>query len=150
MLFPSIPSVLAVVSTASVILAAPLEQLETRASVVLPASTEAYLCNTQSNSPGTSNIRVGIAKMQASSSQCAPGKGGAEVRMFAGDGYSFYIGSTGGIQTGNFPCSQLADQFIDLANVCGQLLNNDDRAGGVFWVPGYEGHTYVFATAATK
>ncbi|KAK9425976.1 putative Ecp2 effector protein domain-containing protein [Seiridium unicorne] len=96
--------------------------------------------------------------MQASSSQCAPGKCGAEVRMFAGgankiiltDGYSFYIGSTGSTQTGNFPCSQLADQFIDLANVCGQLPNNDDRAGGAFWVPGYEGHTYDFATAAAK
>ncbi|KAI6081692.1 hypothetical protein F4821DRAFT_274659 [Hypoxylon rubiginosum] len=115
--------------------------------VALPAANQAYLCNTQKNSAGTSNIREGINKLKTMNTKdCAPGDNGKEVRMIKGDGYSFYIGSTGGVKTGNWKCNTLEDPFVTLANSCGGEVDGDYRAGGVVWVPGYEGKSYIYAT----
>ncbi|KAH9903632.1 hypothetical protein F4778DRAFT_781014 [Xylariomycetidae sp. FL2044] len=124
--------------------------LEPRVSVTLPPRNLGYLCNTQKGSAGTSNIKIGIEKLKDMDQNCAPGANGAEVRMVAGDGYSFYMGSVDGRQTGGIICKELMGVFEDLAANCGEMLDGDVRAGGVAWVPGYEGYTYVFPTAASK
>ncbi|XXG99267.1 hypothetical protein Hte_005604 [Hypoxylon texense] len=118
-----------------------------QARVALPNADEPYLCNTQNNSPGVSNIREGANKLQTMSNKdCAPGDKGKEVRMIKGDGYSFYIGSVGGNKIGSWKCNELVQPFIYIAENCGGEQNGDYRGGGVAWVPGSEGRTYVYVT----
>ncbi|OTB09644.1 hypothetical protein M426DRAFT_18276 [Hypoxylon sp. CI-4A] len=125
--------------------------LQERSSVPpAPSSAETYHCNTQSDSPGISNIQVGADRMATWTTQyCTANKDGSAARMAAGDGYSLYIESKNG-QDGNFLCSDLASLFIKIKAVCGKNISGDVRAGGSIWVPGYEGRTYVYATAASK
>ncbi|KAI2622713.1 hypothetical protein GGS26DRAFT_567328 [Hypomontagnella submonticulosa] len=113
---------------------------------LLPANNQPYICNTQGDSAGVSNIREGCNKLARMDQQCAAGKKGKEVRMIKGDGYAFYIGSLDGEPQGSFPCKELVKPFIYLAEECGGEVNGDYRGGGVAWVPGYEGRTYVYAT----
>lgn len=58
--------------------------------VVIPQPSEDFLCNTQNNSPGTSNIDVALEELKKwdDSKICAPGKKGANVAMVRGGMYS--------------------------------------------------------------
>lgn len=66
------------------------------------------------------------------------------------DGYSIYIGTTSTEFDSTVVCNTLYDPIMKIVNTCGRILNGDKRAGGTAWVPGKEGKTYVFATAASK
>lgn len=58
--------------------------------VVLPQASQDFLCNTQDNSPGTSNIDVAIEELKKLDDDkiCAPGDNGANVAMVRGGMYS--------------------------------------------------------------
>lgn len=133
--------------------ASPLAKgLQSRASVPpLPANNEVYHCNTQGDSPGISNIQVGADDMTTwdPTKFCAANGDGSAARMAAGDGYSLFIASVRG-QDGNFICNSLAPLFLQIRAACGKNINGDVRAGGSIWVPGYEGRTFVYATADSK
>ncbi|KAH9904895.1 hypothetical protein F4778DRAFT_731119 [Xylariomycetidae sp. FL2044] len=113
----------------------------------LPAKDKAYLCNQQSYSAGVSNIKLGALEISKLDKDCAPGDKGEPARMVAGGGYSFFMASVGGEKVGSIHCPLLADVFVMIADNCGGPNNDDYRAGGVAWVPGYEGLTYVYPTA---
>lgn len=51
---------------------------------LLPANNQPYICNTQGDSAGVSNIREGCNKLARMDQQCAAGKKGKEVRMIKG------------------------------------------------------------------
>ncbi|KAI1106539.1 hypothetical protein F4804DRAFT_330146 [Jackrogersella minutella] len=125
-------------------------ELQVRSSVPpAPSASETWHCSTQSDSPGASNIQIGADRMSTWTKYCTANKDGSAARMAAGDGYSLYIAGIKG-QDGSFICSDLASLFIKIKATCGKNINGDVRAGGSIWVPGYEGRTYVYATAATK
>ncbi|KAI4858944.1 hypothetical protein F4820DRAFT_454362 [Hypoxylon rubiginosum] len=117
--------------------------------VVLPKVSEDFLCNTQPNSAGTSNINVALEELKKwdDDKECGPGDGGANVAMVRGDGIRLYMGSTNGQKIGSIKCNALVPTFQKLISSCGKVLNGDSRAGGVAWVPGLEGRTYVFPTS---
>ncbi|KAI0377216.1 hypothetical protein F5Y04DRAFT_285161 [Hypomontagnella monticulosa] len=120
--------------------------VEARGNNPLPDKDKPYICNTQSNSAGTSNIKEALNKLQKIDKGCAPGKDGKAVWMVKDDGVKLFIGSTGGQQTGNFDCKDLVTPFQLLLDYCAGNVAGDYRAGGAAWVPGYEGRTYVYPT----
>ncbi|KAI1454437.1 hypothetical protein F4805DRAFT_460764 [Annulohypoxylon moriforme] len=152
--FTSVFSLIAVVAAIPTSLASPIGDnspvLKARASVPpQPNFSETWHCSTQDDSPGTSNIQIGADRMSGWTQYCASNADGSAARMAAGDGYSLFIAGVHG-QDGSFPCADLASLFIKIKAVCGKNINGDVRAGGSIWVPGYEGRTYVYATADSK
>ncbi|KAI0381095.1 hypothetical protein F5Y04DRAFT_281069 [Hypomontagnella monticulosa] len=110
---------------------------------VLPFGNHPYVCLTRPDSPGISNIKEGCNKLQTMTQNCGPGIGGGNVRMVKGDGISLWIGSVDR-KYRTWPCKDLVEPFISIANMCGGESNGDYRAGGTAWVPGAEGKAYVF------
>ncbi|KAI0887927.1 uncharacterized protein GGS22DRAFT_197847 [Annulohypoxylon maeteangense] len=151
--FTSVFSLIAVVAAIPTTLASPIREnaLEARGASVppVPGNNESWHCSTQDDSPGTSNIQVGADRMSTWNKYCGANSDGSAARMAAGDGYSLFIKGVHG-QDGSFPCADLASLFIKIKAVCGKNINGDVRAGGSIWVPGYEGRTYVYATADSK
>ncbi|KAI0380612.1 hypothetical protein F5Y04DRAFT_289325 [Hypomontagnella monticulosa] len=124
-------------------------QARVNVDVVLPKPNEEFLCNTQPNSPGTSNIMVALDHLRQwdDGKMCGPGDKGANVAMVRGDGIRLYMGSVNGQKIGSIKCKALIPTFQKMVSACGKIMNDDSRAGGVAWVPGYEGTTYVFPTS---
>lgn len=58
-----------------------VDVVQARGDNPLPANSKPYICNTQGNSAGTSNIKEALNKLQKIDKGCAPGKNGKAVWM---------------------------------------------------------------------